>query len=75
MYTPSEADQAKIDKNFVYHPPKPDQIPRYEEIRSRAKEFAQFLVETCPSSRELSLALTHLQECVMLSNASIACNE
>ena len=40
-----------------------------------AHEFAIFLTKTCPESRELSLALTHLEEAVMQANAAIARNE
>ena len=64
-----------IEKNFTYHAPKPDQVVRYGEIRARAKQFAEMLLSDCPESRELSLAMTKLEECVMWANASIARNE
>lgn len=75
MYEISIADQQKIDKAFTYHAPKPDQIPRYTEIRDSAKQFAEMLTRHCPGSRELSIALTHLETCVAFANASIARNE
>ena len=75
MYTPSETDAKKIEANFTYHAPLGNQLRRYEAIRRKAKELAQMPTEMCPASRELSLALTHLEECVMWSNASIARNE
>jgi hypothetical protein len=65
----------QIEHNFKYHPPKKDQIEKYTEIRDKAKQFAHLLVLRCPESRELSLAITKLEECVMWSNASIARNE
>lgn len=75
MYEPSEKDKKNIENNFKYHAPKGDQTERYEEIRSKAKEFAEFLVRSCPPSRELSIALTELGTSVMWANASIARNE
>lgn len=65
-------EQAIIDNNFTYHKPlgpKPDQ---YESIRARAKSLAYLINEECPESREKSLAMTKLEECVMWANASIA---
>lgn len=65
----------QIENNFKYHAPKPNQIPRYEIIRNLAREFALQLNAYCPESREKSLAITKLEECVMWANAAIARNE
>jgi len=67
--------QEQIEKAFTYHAPKGTQAERYVAIRNAAKTYAELLVHLCPESRELSLALTHLEEVVMWSNASIARNE
>lgn len=74
-YEISEDMQKRLDNDFAYHPPTPDQIARYPHIRSEAKALAVTLCKLCPPSRELSLALTHLEEAVMFANASIARNE
>ena len=39
------------------------------------KQLAHLLVTNCPESRELSCALTKLEEAVMWANAAIARNE
>lgn len=65
----------EIAKRFTYHPPTGTQPARYEAIRATAREFAEQLAADCPQSRELSLALTHLEEVVMWANAAIARNE
>lgn len=70
-----EEEAKRLEKDFTYHPPKETQPPRYEEIRAKAKEFAEMLLLDCPRSRELSLALTKLDEVVFWANASIARNE
>jgi hypothetical protein len=62
----------ELETRFTYHAPRLDQTQRYELIRNKAKEYAELLVEWCPESRELSLALTNLDEVVMFANAAIA---
>ena len=64
-----------IANTFTYHAPKPDQLPRYEAIRSVARDFAQLIVASTPQSPEQTLALRDLQRCVMMANAAIAINE
>lgn len=68
-------DTKDIDNRFTYHPPKEGQAERYITIRDAAKSLAELLNEECPDSREKSLAITHLEDCVMWANASIARNE
>lgn len=43
-----------------------------QAIRDRALDFALFLSEACPESRELSRALTSLEDVVFNANAAIA---
>ena len=62
----------ELTRRFTYHPPKPDQPPMYEALRKQAMEFASLMVMLCPDSRELSLALTKLEEAIMWANAAIA---
>lgn len=64
-----------IEKRFTYHPPKEGQPVTYERIRKAAKELAYLLNDVCPESRELSVAMTKLDEVVFWANASIARNE
>lgn len=68
---------AKLDvaNVFSYHKPFGTQPERYEALRAKAREFAQFIEDNCPDSREKSVALTNLQQTVMWANASIAINE
>lgn len=68
-------DRAEIENRFTYHPPFGTQTERYEEIRNTAREIGLRLEELCPDSRELSLALNHLDQMVMFANAAIARNE
>jgi len=61
-----------IKKNFTYHKPKDIQISSYEEIRDMAMRMAVVVETDCPVSRERSIALTKLEECVMWANAAVA---
>lgn len=75
MYTPDEKTVKQIQNNFKYHSPLPHQPERYTRIRAAAGDLAMLLACNCPASRELSLALTHLEDSVMWANAAIARNE
>jgi hypothetical protein len=65
----------QIRNIFTYHVPFGNQAERYRDIRDEARAFAFRLNESCPESREKSLALTNLQQAVMWANAAIAINE
>ena len=61
-----------LTKRFTYHPPTEGQPELYQSIRSQAHDLAQFIDQSAPDSREKSLSITALEECVMWANASIA---
>lgn len=63
-----------IKNRFTFHPASEDQARLYEEMRSRALELALWMDEHAPASRELSSALTKLDETVMFFNAAVARN-
>ncbi len=65
----------EIELRFTYHPPKGNQVARYERLRNFAKSFAYVIDQACPESREKSLALTHLEDAVTCANAAIARRE
>ena len=72
VYVPTVEVSADIRRRFTYHPPRPDQVPRYQLIRAGALGLAEQLLRVCPPGRELSIALSRLEEAVMAANASIA---
>jgi hypothetical protein len=65
-------DLDNLKNRFTYHSPQGDQPARYERLRAKALEFAQLIMEDCPSSAERSTALSQLDACVMFANAAIA---
>jgi hypothetical protein len=77
MYTRRELDEAEsidLDKRFTYHPVKDGQQQAYVSIRSLARDLAAMIYSTQENSRERSLAITNLEQCVMWANAGIARN-
>ena len=65
----------EMANRFTYHAPKEGQQLKYELIREKGHQLALHLVSMCPESRELSVALTKLDEVVMWANAAIARRE
>jgi hypothetical protein len=64
-----------LNNVYTYHAPKLDQVVKYEDIRAKAYELAELILQHCPESRERSVAFTQLETAVMWANASIARNE
>ncbi len=64
-----------LQTRFTYHPPKDDQVPRYNTLRRNAESFAMMILDLTPTSREQSLAITKLEEVVFWANAAIARRE
>lgn len=65
---------ADIENWFSYHKPTPEQIPAYEEIRNKAKEFADYLNEKLPDGADKTYTLRLLRQVVMNANQTIACS-
>lgn len=74
-YTPKSEDVLRLRNNATHHAPHSDQADRYESNRSDVIDLGLELLHRCPPSRELSLAMTHLEEVLFWANASIARNE
>lgn len=76
MYTPKGVDVARIENDFAYHKPHDEgQSERYDLNRADLCGVAIRLLERCPASRELSIALGKLEEAMFWANAAIARNE
>ena len=64
-----------LNNDFMYHAPKGTQPERYKQLRAKALEFANLVVDNTPDCREASIALTKIEEATMWANAAIARNE
>jgi hypothetical protein len=64
---------ANLDNWFTHHPPTPDQVERYGQIRASGRALAETIVATTPPSADQSAAIRLVRESVMVANAAIAC--
>jgi hypothetical protein len=70
---PSEQE---LRKRFFYHPPRDAlAIANHEHVSALTFDLAVKLCQLCYPGRQLSLALTALEEVRMRANASIACDD
>jgi hypothetical protein len=67
-------DLHDLENRFTYHAPKPGQPEIYEQIRFAGLGLALLIDRNAPESRELSLAITKIEEAVFWANAAIARN-
>lgn len=75
LYKPNENLIQRLLHDFTYHPPFGNQATRYELIRAAFHDLSIWLTLHVPESRELSLALTKMEEAVFWANAAIARKE
>jgi hypothetical protein len=68
-------DIDKIRKSLTNQKPNEKQIKRIEELRNGSFAFANEINNKCPDSREKSLAITKLEECLMWAVKSIVLEE
>lgn len=62
-----------LENRFTYHPPRDDvDVELYQRIRQKGLEFALLVDSAAKESRELSLAITHIEDAVMWANAAVA---
>jgi hypothetical protein len=62
-----------LENRFTYHPPHDNRdVELYQQIRNAGLQFALIIDDAAKESRELSLAITHIEEAVMWANAAIA---
>jgi hypothetical protein len=64
-----------IEELFSYHPPKGDQVGRYERLREGAKTYAKLIAELTPESAEQTLAIRAVHLASMHANSAVAVNE
>lgn len=67
-------NEQELKNNFTYHAPSKEKVYIHETIRNECYDLAQTLNDL-PDSREKSLALTKLEECMMWANACVARND
>lgn len=68
--------EEELRKRFFYRPARDDQAKRnHEAVSELTFSLAVTLCSICPPGRNLSLALTALEDVRMRANAAIACDD
>jgi len=62
----------RIENNFKYHAPTPEQQEKYVRLRGEAKMLAYTIDGECPDGLEKVFAMKKLEEAIFWANASIA---
>lgn len=73
--TKQDISLQEICNRFTYHAPKLDQEERYKRLRALLRDVAVEIVMKTRTSREQSLALTHLEQAMFYANAAVARRE
>jgi len=63
-----------LDNRFRYHRPTAGAVELHSQVTEMTLALAKQLRDICPDGRNLSLALTHLEDVRMRANAAIACD-
>lgn len=66
---------AELERRFSHHKVDDRQRDQMEDIRSIAHRLAQAMWRMAPDSRELSLAITNIEQAVFWANAAVARKE
>jgi hypothetical protein len=65
-------DQTDLHRRFAFHKATEVTGPQHQEVRSLCRALAMALNTMLPEGREKALAITHLEEVMLWSNAAIA---
>ena len=66
--------RSRIENDFADHSANVVRKNRINLLKRLAKNLAHEINQLCPDSREKSIALTHLEECLMWAEASLRKN-
>jgi len=70
--TEADEEHVEISRRFAFHKGTEITGPKHDEVRTKLRILALWVLDNVPPSRERSLALTGLQEAMMWCNAAIA---
>lgn len=68
-------DNEDLEHRFKYHAPNAAKTKKHEMTRAYLKDIAAWVNEDFSTSREVSLAMTKIEEAMFWLNAHIARNE
>ena len=72
MSSETSLQEEILNRTFAHHVPDGDKASRHAHVRAAMKAAARDILQVTPFCRELSLALTKLEEAMFWANAAIA---
>lgn len=67
-----DTESPDLETRFKFHAADAAKAERHRDVRQKCYALAEFLCKECPASRELSIALTKVEEVMLWANAAIA---
>lgn len=64
-----------IDKTFAFHKPSEESLKRITTLRESFSALGRMIADTCPASRERSVALTELETAAMWAIKAVVSND
>ncbi len=64
-----------MTKTFAYHKPGAAGLEKITKLREAFSSLSDLILETCPVSRERSVALTELETTAMWAIKAVVCND
>jgi hypothetical protein len=64
-----------IDKPFAYHKPSPEGLDRINKLREAYSNLQKVIEDTCPNSRQKSVAVTELETSAMWAIKAVVFND
>jgi hypothetical protein len=64
-----------IDKPYAYHKPSQKGLYQINQLREAFSEMAELIKDTCPESRERSVAITNLETTAMWAIKAVVFND
>jgi len=63
---------ANFDDVMMHHPPRADQIPKYDQLRKDAALFVKSILEHTEVCADQQAAIRHVRDALMTANAAVA---
>lgn len=68
------SDSDILAELFRYHQPTEETLPKYVAINQAAKNFAEIVLQNCPSGKDRSKVIGLIQDARMTANRAVALN-
>ena|ERR1700688_744703 len=71
---PLMTEAQTLTELFRYHPPTPENLPKFAAINQAAKNFAEVILQNCPSGDDRRVAMNCIRNARMFANSAVTLN-